>query len=128
MHTKVFNWNKLKAMQFFEKLHSFFFLKNYILCKCSVGNCLRLELSFITYISISPTSKPSRKIGTVKRHLLELSWPGLFRDYGLRGHSTTSWTEFFHFLTPPPCVDSFYTLSVDKNRHFLTPYPLILST
>ena len=22
-----------------------------------------------------------------------------------------------------PCVDSFYTLSVDKNRHFLTPFP-----
>ena len=36
-----------------------------------------------------------------------------------RGHSTTTWTEFCHFLTP--CVDSFYTLSVDKNRHFLTP-------
>ena len=25
------------------------------------------------------------------------------------------------FDPPPPCVDSFYTLSVDKNRHFLTP-------
>ena len=25
------------------------------------------------------------------------------------------------FFDPPPCVDSFYTLSVDKNRHFLTP-------
>jgi hypothetical protein len=22
------------------------------------------------------------------------------------------------FLTPPPCEDSFYTLSVDKNKHF----------
>ena len=44
----------------------------------------------------------------------------------LRGHSTTTWTEFCHFRTPLPCVDSFYTLSVDKNRHFLT--PLILST
>ena len=41
----------------------------------------------------------------------------------VRGHSTTTWTEFCHFLTPPPCVDSFYTLSVDKNRHFLTPSP-----
>ena len=30
-----------------------------------------------------------------------------------RGHSTTMWTEFF-------CWDSFYTLSLDKNRHFLT--------
>ena len=45
------------------------------------------------------------------------------------GHSTTTWTEFGHFLTPPPLwVDSFYTLSVDQTRHFLTPYPLILPT
>ena len=27
------------------------------------------------------------------------------------------------FDPPPPCVNSFYTLSVDKNRHFLTPSP-----
>ena len=40
------------------------------------------------------------------------------------GHSTTTWTEFCHFLTSP-CMDSFYTLSVEKNIHFLTP---ILST
>ena len=26
------------------------------------------------------------------------------------------------------CVDSFYTLTVDKNRHFSTPSPLIFST
>ena len=32
------------------------------------------------------------------------------------------------FFAPPPCVDNFYTLSVDKSRHFLTPSPLILST
>ena len=32
------------------------------------------------------------------------------------------------FLTPSPCLESFYTLSVDKNRHCLTPSPLILST
>ena len=25
------------------------------------------------------------------------------------------------FFDPPPCVDSFYTLNVDKNRDFLTP-------
>ena len=29
---------------------------------------------------------------------------------GLRGHSTTTWTEFGHFLTPPPWVDNFYTI------------------
>ena len=33
-------------------------------------------------------------------------------------HSTTTWTEFCHFLTPSPCVDRFYTLNVDKNIHF----------
>ena len=27
------------------------------------------------------------------------------------------------FLTHPPCMDSFYILSMDKNRHFLTPSP-----
>ena len=37
----------------------------------------------------------------------------------IRGHSTTTWTECCHFLTPP-CVDSFYTMNVDKNRHFYT--------
>jgi len=26
-------------------------------------------------------------------------------------------------IVPPPCVDTFYTLSVDKNRHFFTPSP-----
>ena len=39
----------------------------------------------------------------------------------VNGHLTTTWPEFCHFL--PPCVDSFYTLSVDKNRHFLPPSP-----
>jgi hypothetical protein len=32
------------------------------------------------------------------------------------------------FFDLPPCVDRFYTMSVDKNRHFLNPFPLILST
>ena len=41
-----------------------------------------------------------------------------------RGHSTTTWTEFWP--PPSPFMDSVYTLRVDKNRHFLT--PLILST
>jgi hypothetical protein len=30
------------------------------------------------------------------------------------------------FDPPPPCVDSFNTLSMGKNRHFWTPSPLIL--
>ena len=33
------------------------------------------------YYNICQNSKPSRKIGTAKRHLLALSWP--CRDYGL---------------------------------------------
>jgi hypothetical protein len=38
----------------------------------------------------------------------------------------TSFTTFpfiDYFLTPPPLRGQFYTLSVDKNRHFLTPFP-----
>ena len=31
----------------------------------------------------------------------------------LGGNSSTTWTEFKHFLTPSPCVDSFYTLSLE---------------
>ena len=30
-----------------------------------------------------------------------------------RGHSTTTWMFFYDLLPPPPCVDSFYILSVD---------------
>ena len=45
----------------------------------------------------------------------------------VRGHSTTTWTEFCNFWTPLPCVDSFYTLSVDK-KFFWPPPPLIMST
>ena len=39
------------------------------------------------------------------------------KSTAIGGNSTTTWTEFCHF------VDSFYTLCVDKNRHFLTPSP-----
>ena len=31
----------------------------------------------------------------------------------------------FAVFWPPPCVDSFYALSVDNNRHFLTPPHLV---
>ena len=42
----------------------------------------------------------------------------------LRGHSTTTWTELCHFLPPPlPCVDIFYTLSVDKKKIYFCPPP-----
>ena len=39
------------------------------------------------------------------------------------GHPTTKWPELCPFLTPHLCVDSFYTLSVDKTEHFLVPSP-----
>ena len=55
---------------------------------------------------------------------------GLMELIYLRGHSTTMWTKFCHFLTPPPCVDSFYTLSqrgcreVDRNEYFVEIIPV----
>ena len=63
---------------------------------------------------------------SVKRMIFELHnlHPRCICVYN-RGHLTTTWTGFGHFW-PPPCVDSFYTLSMDKNRHFLTPRPTYL--
>ena len=42
---------------------------------------------------------------------------------GLGGAFNTYVDRILPFLTPSLCVDSFYTLSVDKNRRFLTPSP-----
>ena len=39
----------------------------------------------------------------------------------LRGIQPLRGQNFAIVWPPPTCVDSFYTLSVDKNRHFLTP-------
>ena len=45
----------------------------------------------------------------------------------IRGHSTTTYVDrSLPFWTLPPCLDSFYTLSVDKNRLFLPSPPLII--
>ena len=38
------------------------------------------------------------------------------------------WQKLYVLSLKGHCMDSFYTLSVDKNRHFLTPSPLIFST
>ena len=46
---------------------------------------------------------------------MQLCWHGGIQQ--LRGQN------FAIFWPPPPCLDSFYTLSVEKNRHFLTPSP-----
>ena len=37
------------------------------------------------------------------------------------GHSTTTWTEFCHFLTPPPCVDSFLYRECGQKQTFFDP-------
>ena len=43
----------------------------------------------------------------------------------LKGSFNNYVDRILPFFDPPPpsCVDSFYTLSVDKNGHFLTPSP-----
>ena len=57
------------------------------------------------------------------------SWPFFFVNESFllfpKGLLTITWTEFWHFFAPPPppCVDSFYTLSVDKDGHSLTTPP-----
>ena len=55
------------------------------------------------------------------RHFNKIPWNPRFLRCGgiqqLRGQN------FAIFWPPTPCVDSFYTLSVNKNRHFLTPSP-----
>ena len=43
-----------------------------------------------------------------------------------RGHSTTTWTEFCHFLTPPPpCVDIFLYHERGHKLTFFDPFPPI---
>ena len=49
--------------------------------------------------------------------ILELQLGGI---QPLRGQN---FAIFLHPPPRPPCVDSLFTLSVDKNRHFLTPSP-----
>ena len=42
-----------------------------------------------------------------------------------RGHSKTTWKRFWQFLTTylPTSTWTFFTLNVDKKKHFLTTYP-----
>ena len=47
----------------------------------------------------------------------------------IRGHSTTTWTEFCHFLTPPPLRGQFLYPERGQKQIFFDPIsPLILST
>ena len=41
----------------------------------------------------------------------------------VRGHSTTTWTEFFHFLTPPPAWTVFLPWAWTKTNIFWPPPP-----
>jgi hypothetical protein len=91
--------------------------ENNILFKPRMGTCLK-ALDFWCYYETSNWSYNFSYHQSVCAIGLCL-W-ALFDS--LRGHSTTTWTEFCHLLTShPPFVDSFYTLSVDKNIYFLTP-------
>ena len=49
------------------------------------------------------------KFWLVKVHLL---------SFRIRGHSTTTWTEFCHFLTPPPAWTFFYPERGQKQSFF----------
>ena len=53
-----------------------------------------------------------------------LAFP-LCSAYTLRGHSKTTMTRYWPFLTnpPPACVDNFYGINVDKKRTFLDHLP-----
>ena len=45
-------------------------------------------------------------------------------EFGLlRGHSTTTWTEFCHFLIPPPMRGEFLYPKRRQKQTFLTPPP-----
>ena len=57
-------------------------------------------------------------------------YPSLFVDWLIyMGEFNNYVDRILLFFDPrPPCVDSFYTLSVNKNRHFVTASSLILST
>ena len=61
-------------------------------------------------------------VSQVSKDLMDLFGFPLIRKGAFKNYMD----RILPFLTPPPCVDSLYNLSMDKNRHFLTP-PLILS-
>jgi hypothetical protein len=47
----------------------------------------------------------------------------------LRGHSTTTWTEVCHFLTPAPALRGQFLYREGRQKQtFFDPSPLILST
>ena len=49
-----------------------------------------------------------------------VAWQQLIHNNSPRGHSTTTWTEFCHFLTPPPLRGLFMPWAW-KKQTFLTP-------
>ena len=85
-------------------------------------NFLILCFNFTFYLCASAGQIEWILSHPVQSQLFRLSLIALF--ISLRGHSTTTWTQFCHFFTSAlPCLDNFYTLSMDKNRHFFTPSP-----
>ena len=68
---------------------------------------------------------PSPRIdGDARVHKVEYWWPHpksetciVKKNHDVRGHSTTTLTESCYFCPPSPRMDTFHTLSMDKNRH-----------
>ena len=64
-----------------------FFQKNRTILQTFLLSCYPTDRQHLTALTLFdivfiPAPKPSRKIGSLKRHLLELSWP-IYRDKGL---------------------------------------------
>ena len=60
----------------------------------------------------------------VKRDYLQWSkFPQEVEIFQIRGHSTTTWTEFCHFLPPPPLRGQFLYLERGQKQTFFDPLP-----
>ena len=98
----------------------------------NVWNMMNIGLKwFMTFEFISSLSLPTffkmLHLKLCKSHyLLQASYKLFYakRKVG-RGHSKTTWTRFWQFLTTylPTSTCTFFTLNVDKKKHFLTTYP-----
>ena len=65
---------------------------------------------------VVPIPKPAQLFNCNNLHEKPVKTVSLGGVQQLRGQNSD-------IFDPPPCVVSFYTISVDKNRHFVTPSP-----
>ena len=67
------------------------------------------------------------------QYVLPLRWLGGLEgrrgrpEYNIRGHSTTTWTEFCNFLTPLPLRGQFLYPERGQKQIFFYPPPPLLS-